>query len=163
MKVYNFVWRLLHDSLPTKLTLKRRGIPIESSCPLCNEGDESISHLFLRYTFARPVWHGSALAIHTSNLNHTSTQEWIGISLLRYKQMDQTSMHCLQAIFSTLWTIWSHRNLVIHEGKQSNLVEVILTDQSLLCWYQDAFSTCSIPSHKHTNQTRTQQSFRGPW
>ena len=72
-------------------------------------------------------------------------------------------MHCLQAIFTTLWTIWTHRNLEIHEGKQPNPVEVVLTSQSLLCRYKDALSTCSNPPHNHANQARTQQCFQGPW
>lgn len=98
----------------------------------------------------RKLWHGSALAIHTSDLTHTSIQDWIGASLFRHR-LDQTSMHCLQAIFTTFWTIWTHRNLVIHEGKQPNPIEVVLTSQSLLCGYKDALSTCSNPPHNHAN------------
>lgn len=95
LKVCNFVWRLLHDSLPTTLTWKSKGIPVDSSCPLCNEGDESTSHLFLRCTFARAVWHGSALVIHTSALPHSSIQSWIRALLFKHKRLDQNSMHCL--------------------------------------------------------------------
>jgi len=33
----------------------------------------------------------------------------------------------MQNIFTTLWTLWFHRNMVVHEGKQPNPIEVILT------------------------------------
>ena len=152
LKVCNFVWRLLHDSLPTRLALKSRGIPVDSGCPLCNEGDESTSHLFLGCTFARAVWHG--LAIHTSALPHTSIQSWIRALLFKHKRLDQNSTYCLQAIFTTLWTIWTHRNSVIREGKHPNPIEVVLTSRSLLCRYKDAFSSCSNPPHSRAIQAR---------
>lgn len=72
MRIYNFVWRLIHDSLPTLLTLKNRGISTQSNCPLCNTEEESISHLFLHYSFARARWHDLTLAIHTSDLLNIS-------------------------------------------------------------------------------------------
>ena len=57
LKICNFVWKLMHDSLPTLLILKTRGISTNSSCPLCNTKDESTSHLFLQCPFARASWH----------------------------------------------------------------------------------------------------------
>ena len=52
-KVNLFIWRILQDSIPTFLTLKNKGIGTNSTCPLCNEDDESTSHIFLHCTFAR--------------------------------------------------------------------------------------------------------------
>ena len=71
-KVNLFVWKLMQDCLPTFLALKNRGICHHSTCPFCNEEEESTSHLFLRCTFNRACWHGSTLAIHTSDFNDIS-------------------------------------------------------------------------------------------
>lgn len=139
-KVGLFVWKLMHDSLPTYLTLRNRGIPTTSSCPLCKVEDESTPHLFLYCTFARACWPGSALAIRTSDLRNSSVQLWISNILIRYKQMDQDMMDYLQAIFTYLWTIWNHKNLVTHEGKTPNPMEVILTAQNLSCSFKEAFN-----------------------
>jgi len=49
-------------------------------------------------------------------------------------------MGYLQAIFTTLWTIWNHKNLVVYEGNHPNTMEVILTSQNLSCRYQDTFT-----------------------
>lgn len=58
--------------------------------------------------FAKANWHGSPLAVHTSDLNNTSVQHWIVTILLKYEGMDQ-DMHYHQAIFITLWTIWTQK------------------------------------------------------
>lgn len=48
-------------------------------------------------------------------------------------------MEYMQAIFTTLWTILNHRNKVVHEGKEPNPMEVVLTAQSQSCKYKEAF------------------------
>ncbi|KAL0004941.1 hypothetical protein SO802_012502 [Lithocarpus litseifolius] len=74
LKIDTFVWKLLHDSLPTFLNLNSRRINVYRDCPLCNIKVESSTHLFLSCQFARAIWHGSALSIHTSTLNNISVQ-----------------------------------------------------------------------------------------
>ena len=49
-------------------------------------------HLVLLCPFAKANWHESPLAVHTSDLNNTSVQHWIGTILLKYEGMDQ-DMH----------------------------------------------------------------------
>ncbi|KAK9985957.1 hypothetical protein SO802_030908 [Lithocarpus litseifolius] len=55
LKIGNFIWKLMHNSLPTFLTLKERGITNTSTCPLCNSDEESTSHLVLYCSFARAM------------------------------------------------------------------------------------------------------------
>ena len=72
-------------------------------------------------------------------------------------------MHSLQAVFTTLWSIWNHRNRVTHEGKTPNPLEVILTFQSLICRYKETFSNYVVTSHRSADQKRCDQKIRGPW
>ena len=95
----------MHDSLPVFVTLNRSGVYTSTRCLLCDAEEESITHLFLQCTFARAVWHGSMLEIRTTDLNHSSTNQW----LLSYVDTDIitgcTKMELLQAVFTILWTI----------------------------------------------------------
>ena len=129
----------LHDNLPTFHTLRNRGIPVSSTCPLCDEVEETTSHLFLFCSFTRAVWHGTSLAVHTSDFRNCSVQIWIDKLLQIHKKLEPENLNYLQGIFTTLWSIWTHRNLVVHEGKHPNLLEVVLTSQSFISRYKEAF------------------------
>ena len=59
----------------------------------------------------------------------------------------------LQACFTILWSLWNHRNMVLHQGKTPNPMEMVLTSQSLLCRYQDAFQNSQSPASKPIQQT----------
>ncbi|XP_075655107.1 protein FAR1-RELATED SEQUENCE 5-like [Castanea sativa] len=142
-KFCNLVWRLLHDSLPTFSTLRSRGIPMSITCPLCDEAKEKTSHLFLFCSFSRATWHGTSLVVHTFDLGNSSIQQWIERLLQIHKGLELDNMSYLQGIFTTLWSIWTHGNLVVHEGKHPNPLEVVLTTQSLSCRFKEAFSSCS--------------------
>ena len=53
LRIINFVWKLLHDRLPTKATLHNRGINNDETCPLCNAEEETPTHLFLLRSFSK--------------------------------------------------------------------------------------------------------------
>ena len=143
LKISTFIWKLLHNCLPTLLNLHTRGISSTKLCPLCNEEEESHTHLVLHFPFARACWHGSILAIHTSEFTNISVQHWLKQLLSRNIQSDSDSMNFLQDVFVILWTIWTYRNRVVHQGLNLNPVEVILTTQTFSYRYRDTLSRCS--------------------
>ena len=81
--------------------------------------------------------------------------------MLILKQMDQERMNYLCSIFTFLWTIWNHRNMVTHDGKTLNPTEVILTAQTLTCRFKEAFEKDNHdrPWENHT----TYQNIGGSW
>lgn len=130
-KILHFIWKLLHGSLPVFEVLISRGKTVSTKCIFCNEEEESLSHLFLKCHFARAVWHGSNLEIRTSDCFSLSIIQWVETYVLQNNPRNPIRMGLLQSIFTTLWSIWNHRNLVLHQGKDPNLMEVLLTSQSL--------------------------------
>lgn len=69
VRILNFIWKIMHDSLPVFVILNRKGISTSTRRLLCDAEKESITHLFLQCTFARAVWHGSMLGIRTTEMN----------------------------------------------------------------------------------------------
>ena len=96
---------------------------------------------------------------------NTKYNQWKGPQpyRARTKDLESKNIHYLQAVFTTLWSIWNHRNRVTHEGKTPNPLEVILTVQSIICRYKEAFSNCAVTSHRSTDQKRCDQKIRGLW
>ena len=137
MKISNFIWKLLNNCLPNFLNLHARGISTERLCPMCNEEEESHTHLFLLCPFTRAVWHGSTLAIHTSDFTNYSVQYWLKQLISRHDWRDPVSMCYLQDVFVTLWTIWTYCNKVVHQGISPNPMEVILIAYTFSCRYRD--------------------------
>ena len=43
-----FLWRLAHNSLPLRWNIQRRGMDIDTRCPLCQRFDEDGAHLFFK-------------------------------------------------------------------------------------------------------------------
>lgn len=136
---------MLNNGLPTFLSLHMRGIPTESMCPMCNEEDESHTHLFLLCPFTRAVWHGSTLAIHSFDFTNCSVQLWLKQLISRHDCKDPVAMCYLQDVFITLWTIWTYRNKVVHQGISPNPMEVILTAHTFSCRYRDILSNSINP------------------
>ena len=157
MKITTFIWKLLHDSLPVLTNLIRRGIQKTSRCLICDEGEETMSHMFLQCPFARAVWYGSSLGIRTSELNHPSVKQWLLSHVTNTNMPIQTKQSSLQSIFTILWTIWIHRNLILHNGKTPNPIEVILTSQSLICRFKEAFNLYKGYNHCQRSRNRTKE------
>ena len=163
LKINTCVWKLIQDRLPTLSNLNNRGISTQTTCPLCNSDVESSTHLFLLCPFTRACWHGSTLAVHATDFMNLSVQHWLSIILMKFKSRELSSMAYVQAIFTTLWHIWLHRNRVLYDGLQPNPMSVILISQSMACRYKEAF----LDQPSHTSQPRRPQpdhySSSGQW
>jgi hypothetical protein len=55
-KVNQFVWRLVHNSLPVKKNIQRRLGPIDTLCPVYKRFDEDGGHCFLKCKLMRRCW-----------------------------------------------------------------------------------------------------------
>ena len=93
------------DRLPTMLSLFNRGISSLNLCPFCDEESESTTHLFLLHPLTRACWHGSGLAVHSSDITSITVQQWLTSLLLKHKKKEAHSMEYLQAVFTYLWSI----------------------------------------------------------
>ena len=52
------VWRIGTNILPTRTKVATRVDPIDTSCPLCCEEEETSAHLFFKCLVAKAIWFG---------------------------------------------------------------------------------------------------------
>ena len=69
-RIQMFIWRCMHNSIGVKECLAKGGIPLDTSCPLCLEQPESISHALRDCRLVKPVWY--QLGAHICNANFFS-------------------------------------------------------------------------------------------
>lgn len=55
-KVLHFLWRLATYSLPLRTRLKRRGMDVDTRCPVCYRFDEDGGHCFLKCKKVKNIW-----------------------------------------------------------------------------------------------------------
>jgi hypothetical protein len=55
-KVRIFLWRLAHNSLPTRLNIQRKSVVLDTRCPVCGRFDEDGGHIFLKCKEVKYVW-----------------------------------------------------------------------------------------------------------
>ena len=55
-KVKHFLWRLTTNSLPWRKNIKRRGMQLDTICPVCRRLDEDGGHYFLNCKFVKRCW-----------------------------------------------------------------------------------------------------------
>lgn len=61
-KVLMFLWHLAHNSLPTRMNIKRkRHVELDNLCQMCSMLDEDGGHLFLRCKKVEAIWREQGL------------------------------------------------------------------------------------------------------
>lgn len=110
-KVKSFCWRALHEIIPTKVNLQKKGIDTNLICPICNCFLESSDHVLFTYSRAKSVWNSLNLkGIYNSNFQNSIWDRW---SFLGLNRSDEE----MGLIPLTSWEIWNDRNN-LNVGKQ---------------------------------------------
>jgi len=126
-------WRIVKVKMPTRVNLQRRGIIIPSLlCPLCNEVEESITHLFGESMIAFQVW--------------SMISNWVGLNIVYHKDLKQHMLHFTLLQFNVkrnrvwkrvwiavLWSIWNHRNAEVFKERKVDSEEIFSLAQ-LQAW-----------------------------
>jgi hypothetical protein len=136
-KVLVFGWRLLLDRLPTRSALNHRGILLNSfdlTCVFCSLNLEDSSHLFFSCQFVKRIW--AAISswigkdIPTGEVGCNNFM-WFG-ELVRLKKTGGRVNHLIW--LAVTWNIWKHRNQVIFEGANPDLIAIV-NDIKSMSWF----------------------------
>ncbi|KAL2941348.1 hypothetical protein RDABS01_029698 [Bienertia sinuspersici] len=64
-KIKNFGWRVMHNGVPVRENLGKRGLCEDVRCPVCGEEVELIMRLLVICDEARHIWYYSPLRLDT--------------------------------------------------------------------------------------------------
>ncbi|XP_022020311.1 uncharacterized protein LOC110920407 [Helianthus annuus] len=128
-KVNLLIWRAIINRLPTKTTLKHRGLPnIEEGCIWCNFGLDEPQHIFIRCQVARFIWSVIASWCKTPQLATVQDiLEWI--DMVNNLDGAKEKRKIIKSIaFTTVWVLWLRRNEKIFKTNdiqiQSSVVDI---------------------------------------
>lgn len=118
----NFLhWRIMLDRVPTRSSLLRRGVDVGTTlCPICNQFDEDLQHLFAFCLFACQLWSQIGVWLKLSLVPSSSLNTIMDVSLLGFIK-DSTQEKVIDSILKTaLWSIWCARNNRIFRSYNPN-------------------------------------------
>ena len=122
-KICLFLWKLLHNGLPTRMELNRRQIIVNTKCVMCEQEEETLDHLFLKCPFARALWFATPRNFHSDTI--PSIQQWLISILEKHKAGKEQEDNVLTDISATLWAIWTYRNKVMFENENTDIQQAI--------------------------------------
>ncbi|XP_023874803.1 uncharacterized protein LOC111987330 [Quercus suber] len=103
-RIHHFIWRAARDSLPTKLSLKARHLPVEDTCELCGDFQETILHGLWLCEHAQAVWKSDINFVPYYKKGFRSF-----FDLLEEVLRKGSTYHV--ALFSSMaWCLWQRRN-----------------------------------------------------
>ncbi|KAF5190019.1 hypothetical protein FRX31_020388 [Thalictrum thalictroides] len=112
LKVKFFIWCMLHGKVQTRDKLIQKGILITSICPMCNQVNETMLHLFFHCVWAQELWGDVLYTLGREAPNPTrcvSVEKW----LLEWPQLHFSDFG--KAVwkvvpYAVIWSIWRARN-----------------------------------------------------
>ncbi|XP_074278455.1 uncharacterized protein LOC141602045 [Silene latifolia] len=106
-----FIWKLMHNALPTKDLLIKKGLQLPSYCVLCNRYPETADHLFRHCETTQRIWRSGELGLRASINQQIALQKWMSDFVIYFLKNDRgSSQYCTTMFCSTLWAIWLARN-----------------------------------------------------
>lgn len=115
MRVLLSVWKIFNNVIPTFTNFNRHYLHCEIVCPFYGEADDSISHTFLRCSFARVVWFGLPFSLRTDS-GDDQVQRWLRSWIRQWGWNRDCFNEIWLTILVGLNVIWKCRNDIIWKG-----------------------------------------------
>jgi hypothetical protein len=110
-KMQNLPMLAIRNRCWTADRLRKRGMPHQVVCPLCDQEQETVQHLLTTCVFARQFWHGILAPFNLGHLIPSPVEasfvEWWG-GVINQIHKDKKSFN--SAIILVAWCLWLHRN-----------------------------------------------------
>ena len=131
-KIRHFIWRAARDSLPTKQNLKARHLPVEETCELCGDSQESLMHSIWLCEHAQSVWKSELCFVQYYRKGFRTF-----FDLLEEVLRKGSGFHV--AWFSAIaWSLWQRRNRLRENQSVWPLHEIGARAKDLVTEFLDA-------------------------
>ena len=100
-KVKNFIWRVCHNAMPTKLALVQRTIISEPMCERCNSAVEDLIHALWSCSELDSVWSDQSLWSFRGRVGFVDFKELVSWMIAEGKPLELFAV--------TAWMIWNQR------------------------------------------------------
>lgn len=120
-RIQLFMWKCMHQSIGVKECLANRGIPLDTTCPVCHFESESITYALRDCSLVKPLW----LKLGANCLQPTFFSQgiidWL-ISNVNLKSSQCVASTPWNIAFSfTIWLIWKQRNQAVFENESIHI------------------------------------------
>lgn len=103
-KMKHFMWRLGHDAIALRMTLKRRGMDIDTKCLISNRMDEDGSHFFFKCKEVKHIW--GDLNLEEVRCKLAVVQSALAILQAILELEEKQRIHAIVLLYSC----WNERN-----------------------------------------------------
>ncbi|KAK0596424.1 hypothetical protein LWI29_015555 [Acer saccharum] len=139
-KVEIFAWQLRKGRIMVRDVLVRfsMGNDLSGNCLLCNNGDETIDHLFVHCSWSWKVWNYGMSWWEVMCCPNKSLIDWMDcwIGLSPYTK----SLRAWNILFfAVIWTIWEVGNNLIFRGQEAVIEKAVDEVKFRLVWWFKCF------------------------
>ncbi|XP_060965512.1 uncharacterized protein LOC133034440 [Cannabis sativa] len=133
-KIKNLMWRAGSNCLPTLAQLASKHVPVSTLCPLCEEMDETISHVLLTCRVVTKVWERVGIGT-TVTAAGGMFLDWC-VSIFTHLSAEKQGLAA-----ALCWAVWGARNDVVWQGKSFNFSSIVASAKSYLDQWKHAQKT----------------------
>ncbi|XP_065637983.1 uncharacterized protein LOC112010482 [Quercus suber] len=120
-RIQLFIWKCMQQSIGVKDCLAKRGIPLDTTCPLCHSEAETILHALRDCNLVRPLWQQLGIHCLYSTFFSQDIRDWL-ITNGGLKTTQNAAGIPWNVLFSFgLWLIWKQRNQGVFNSKSVNV------------------------------------------
>ncbi|XP_026420608.1 uncharacterized protein LOC113316671 [Papaver somniferum] len=152
-KVLFLFWASLHESIPTRHMLQRRGVDIQSNlCLFCNTEVETMDHLFIRCGEVLKLWDYFLASMRVCWVMQRMFRSMM-FSWRLERASDKVKMVWQLMSYAICWEVWNERNKRVHGGRPKSRYELeIAVKQWIYLWS----SITEVFKHFSANQVMIQ-------
>ncbi|KAK9007027.1 hypothetical protein V6N11_019355 [Hibiscus sabdariffa] len=143
-KVEAFGWLILHERVPVKVELLKRGIISlpDDRCPFCNKERETVEHLFFTCFVSWKIWNSIANYWGLSLVLHRNPLKFVLGWPHHCSKLASDSMWQLLP-FAIIWSLWLHRNEIIFQSKSLDAIRLFHSVKMRASWWWKALQSDS--------------------